>query len=133
MNKDLEKFRTLLLTDTEFQKKLKTAAEAYTGDQSEEAVFNNVLVPIATEYNITATYDEFKAYIFSLENTEMSQAELQQVAGGGKNEGNGVVGCYVIGVGLGGGNSDGAGGGCAYVGFGWGEVKCSGEGSRYGY
>ena len=134
MNKDLQKFRELLLTDEVFQKKLQAASEAYAGEQDEEAVFNNVLVPLAKEYDITATYDEFKAYMESLsgDGSEMSKDELQQVAGGGKNSGQGTLSCYLIGVGVGGANADNRGGGCAGIGLGWGEVSCAGEGSEHG-
>ena len=127
MNKDLEKFRELLLTDQEFQQKLQDAAEAYTGPQTEETVFDSVLVPIAAEYGITATYDEFKVYMESLNNdTELSKEELSQVAGGGK--GGGAVVCIAVGVGGGGGGGNGTGGGCAGIGIGWGAVICSGSG-----
>ena len=58
--------------------------ESYTGEKTEEAVFNNVVVPFAAQYDITATYDEFKAYLEHLaaEDTEMNKDEVAQVAGG---------------------------------------------------
>lgn len=123
MNKDLEKFRELLLTDTEFQKKLQAASEAYTGDQTEEAVFNNVLVPVASEYGISATFDEFKAYMENLNSdTEMSKEELSQVAGGTK--GYGAAACAGIGAGWA-VNSDT---GCWWIGAGSSHYACFGEG-----
>lgn len=129
MNKDLEKFRELFLTDETFQKKLKDAAESYTGEQDEEAVFNAVLVPLAAEYGITATFDEFKDYISSLNtDAEMTKDELQQVAGG-KTGGLGIEGCYVIGGGTGVGGGDGSGGACLLIGVGWGFYNCTGSGT----
>ena len=102
---NMEKFRELLLTDKEFQDKLKTAAEAYTGDQTEEDIFNKVLVPMAAEYGIYATYDEFKAYLSKITSGEMSQEELKQVAGGSKDSwstyGAGMGVCYYFGIGMG--------------------------------
>ena len=58
MNEGIKKFEELLKTDEAFQKKLADAAQAYNGEMTEEAIFNNVLVPIASEYGITATIDE---------------------------------------------------------------------------
>lgn len=100
MNQDIQKFRELLLTDTEFQQKLQAASEAYTGDQSEEAVFNAVLVPIAAEYGITATFEEFHTYISGLDGAEMSKDELQQVAGGDKYTTSSLT-CDGVGIGFG--------------------------------
>ena len=60
---DLMKFRELMFTDADFQEKLKKAGEAYTGDKSEKAVFDNVLIPLAKEYGLSATFEEFKEYI----------------------------------------------------------------------
>ena len=127
MNKDLVKFRELLLTDQGFQSKLKDAASAYTGEQTEEAVFNNILVPVAAEYGIAATYEEFKDYIKELSDSEMSKDELIQIAGG-KTGGLGIAGCYVIGGGTGAGAGSGSGGVCLLFGVGWGYYNCTGEG-----
>ena len=63
---EIRKFQELMSTDEEFQKKLKDALETYTGEKTDEAVFNQVLIPLASEYGITATYDEYKAYIDQL-------------------------------------------------------------------
>ena len=59
---DIIKFRELLLTDTEFQEKLRKASEAYKGEKDEKAVFDNVLTPLAKEYGLSATYEEFREY-----------------------------------------------------------------------
>lgn len=134
MNKDLEKFRELLLTDEEFQKKLQAAAVAYTGDQTEEAVFNNVLVPIASGYGISATFDEFKDYISSLnDDAEMSKEELSQVAGGKINGGGvGATECAGIGIGFGASAGSESGGGCVVIGGGWGKTMCLTVGTSEG-
>ena len=107
MNEGIEKFRKLLLTDEDFRSKLKDAMEAYTGEKTEEAVFQNVVIPFAASYGITATYDEFKDYLEHLnsEDTEMDKDEIAQVAGG-KHYGLGTELCYYIGMGVG-GTSDG--------------------------
>lgn len=135
MNQDLQKFRELLITDTDFQQKLQAAAEAYTGDQTEEAVFNSVLVPIASEYGITATFDEFKEYMEKLNSdAEMSKEELSQVAGG-KANGGGLGGalCYGAGIGFGAAAGSKSGGGCVVVGAGWGRTVCVTVGESEGF
>ena len=128
MAEGIKKFRELLLHDPEFQSKLKAAAENYTGEQTEEAVFNNVIVPLAAEYGITATYDEFKDYIAGLSDQELNTDEISQVAGGDKGGGFGGANCYVLGAGFGGGGGSSSGDLCVLVGAGWGSVGCIGEG-----
>lgn len=84
MNTGLEKFRELLLTDQDFQEKLKDALLSYNGEKTQEAVFDSILVPLASEYDITASFDEFKTYIEQLANDqELSSDEIAQVSGGG--------------------------------------------------
>ena len=126
MNEGLEKFRELLLTDETFQKKLQDAAASYTGEQTEGAVFNNVLAPLAAQYGIRATYDEFKEYIVNLSTQEMSSEELAQVAGGDKFNGGGVgfATCKGIGGGAGGGAGENSGGACLIIGVGWNKIVC---------
>jgi len=128
---NLEKFRELLLTDEEFQNKLKTAAEAYTGEQTEEAVFNNVIVPFAAEYGITGSFEEFKDYLNSLSDSEIiNNDELSQIAGGdSKGGGIGSAVCLGIGMGIGGNAGKDGGGLCVVVGAGWGASGCAGEGT----
>ena len=128
MNEGLKKFRELLLYDKEFQGKLKAAAESYTGEQTEEAVFNGLLVPLAAEYGVTATFTEFKTYMESLsDNSEMSREELTQVAGGDKGFGGTL--CKYIGIG-GGATSNG---GCLGIGGsnGYNLDLCIGEGQAW--
>lgn len=125
MNKDLERFRNLLLTDEVFQKKLQDAASAYTGDQDEESIFNAVLVPLAEEYDISATFDEFKDYIQGLDGVEMSKDELSQVAGG-KADGGGVGAgiCAMLGIGYGAAAGKEGGTVCSVIGLGMGSSYC---------
>ena len=132
MNGGLKKFRELLLTDKEFQKKLRNYMEEYTGEQTEEAVFNAVLVPLAAEYNITAPFDEFRAFILSMSDDEMSRDELQQIAGGKTAvSGAGASGCYYVGIGIGGIEVDPSNYGsfCVVIGFGKSSTACWNEGT----
>lgn len=129
MNEELKKFEELLKTDSVFQEKLKTAMESYTGEQTEQAVFGGVLVPLAKEYGISATFEEFKEYVadISTEDRELSEDEVNQVAGGTKGIGIGTTACLGIGVGLG-GNYGSSTSVCAIVGMGGGADACVGEG-----
>ena len=130
MKEGLDKFRKLLLTDEEFQMKLKAAAEAYTGEQTEEAVFNNVIVPVANEYGISATFEEYKAYIENLSDQEMDDEEIVQVAAGGKNmKGFGAAACIGCGLGFGGGLGDDRAFACLAIGGGGNASGCAWEGS----
>ena len=139
MNEGIKKFEELLKTDEVFQKKLADAAQAYKGEMTQEAIFNNVLVPFASEYGITATFDELNDYLEGLvNNQEMDENELKQVAGG-KNPsdayGAGMTYCVYAGIGLGAtGDKQGDVGAC--VGFGvstsvgGGMGMCAGVGAQ---
>ncbi len=98
---DLKRFQELLTSDADFQEKFRKAAEAYTGEKDEKSVFDGVLLPLAKEYGLSATYEEFKEYISTFAvnaGNELSEDELAQVAGG---KGNGLVVCAVVGAGIG--------------------------------
>ena len=100
-NTDLIKFKDLLTSDAEFREKFKKAAEAYDGPQDEKSVFEKLILPLAEEHGLSATYEEFKAYkdTFVGEEGELSDEELEQVAGG-KSEGLPGTGlCVCVGVG----------------------------------
>jgi hypothetical protein len=133
MNEGFQKFAELARTDSQFQQKLKAAIEAYSGEMTEEAVFNNVLVPLANEYGIFGTFEEFRAYTESLANQPMSKDELTQIAGG-KAGGLGITACLGVGLGGGGGGSssteDSAGsvGACFGFGIGVNGFACFGKG-----
>lgn len=130
---DVLKFRELLFTDAEFREKFRKAAESYTGEKNEQAVFDNLLLPLAEEHGLSATFEEFKTFAdnFGRAEGELSDDELEQVAGG-KSGGAGGFSCLGVGIGLGGGGgSNGdevAGGGCLALGFGLGNMTCFGEG-----
>lgn len=125
-NEGLEKFRELLLTDEAFQEKLKTAAENYEGEKTEEAAFHGVVEPIASEYGITATFDEYSEYIRMISmDSELSADELKQVAGGKINGGGlGVIECKIVGFGAGVGGGAEGGGACVVIGVGSGSAAC---------
>ena len=125
----ISKFEELLRTDKDFQEKLRDAVLAYTGEQTEEAIFDQVLVPLAAEYGITGTFEEFRNYISSLSERELSTDEMAQISGG-TNKGGGIdVGmCFGMGFGVGVGGGQGAGNVCALIGVGYGSVNCTGTG-----
>ena len=111
---------------------LKAAVETYDGEKNEEGVFYGVLVPVAKEYGISASYEEFKDYMENLASTDeiMDKDELTQIAGG-KGRGFGAAVCYGVGIGVGGGGGDDGGFACFVGGFGT-EYGCCGEGDPYG-
>ena len=125
MKTDIQKFADLFRTDETFRNKLKEAMDAYTGERTEEAVFNNVLDPVAKEYGISATFDDYKDYIEQLGNQEMNKDELTQVAGGKISGGGiGAFDCTVIGLGAGAGGGSGSFGFCVILGAGEGMAAC---------
>lgn len=125
MNEGLKKFEELLKTDAAFQEKLKAAMENYKGEKTEQAVFEDVLLPLAKEYGITATLAEVKEYINNVsgEDRELSEDEVNQVAGGGKDFG--ATACLGWGIGLG----DSGSGTCVVLGAGDGAGACAGSGT----
>ena len=133
MTEGIKKFAELMNTDEAFQAKLSAAMQSYKGEMTPEAVYNDVLSPLAKEYGISVSLEEFNDYISSQTNGDeaLSFDELEQVAGGKEtveNKGHGSISCAGIGGGLGGGGGNGVGGGCLGVGFGWGHSSCLGEG-----
>ena len=81
MNEGIKKFEELLRTDESFQTKLKAAVESYAGENTEEAVFNGVLLPVAKEYGISVSYEELHDYISNLAQTDetMDKDELKRI------------------------------------------------------
>ena len=69
---DLNRFRSLLLSNEDFQEKLRKAAAEYTGGKDEKSVFDNLLLPLAQEYGM-------KAISF---NNLLQQLGIQHNAGG---------------------------------------------------
>lgn len=113
-NYDLQKFEDLIRTDAAFQEKLKAAFQSYTGEKTEAAVFENILVPLANEYGIHASLEEFQAYMKAdrKEDRELDEDEINQLAGGGKGFGASL--CWQFGVGI--GITDKSS--CAFIGYG---------------
>lgn len=128
MNEGLKRFEELVKTDTAFQEKLKVAMESYSGEQTEEAVFETVLVPLAQEYGIAASYEEYLEYMKNISNQDrkLSEDEVSQIAGGTKGFGSNF--CYAIG--FGGGSAGGSF--CLVIGGGKGTGSCYGEGHSLG-
>lgn len=126
MNEGIKKYRDLLLTDPEFQQKLKTAMTNYNKEHTEEAFFNEVLAPLGLEYGISVSYDEFREYADS--DREMDDTELTQIAGG-KGGGLGAGTCMIVGLGFGAGGTGDGGGVCVALGVGYEEYGCLGSGS----
>ena len=82
---DIKEFQKLLTSDAEFQKKFRAAAEAFTGEQDEKVIFDNLLLPLAKEYGLSVTYEEFRECADALSGGSefiLSEDELEQVAGG---------------------------------------------------
>lgn len=125
MKEDLQKFLDLVKTDEALQKKLEEAVSGYDGEQTEEAVFEAIIIPAAKEAGFSFTMDEYKQSVQELDLNEMAQ-----VSGGG-GYGACFAGCAIIGVGLGGagGKDDNmksyGGTACAAVGLGWGATSCA--------
>lgn len=131
MNEGLKKFEELMKTDAAFQEKLKNALVSYNGEQTEEAVFKEVLAPIAKDYGINADFEEVKAYIGGIgtnRSTELSLEEMAQVAGGAKVDGVGAAACYKGGFGFACINEPNCDVKCIIVGIGQAAGGCLGEG-----
>ena len=116
MNKDVKAFVEMIKTDKAVQEQLKAVAEAYNGAATDEAVWDEVMKPIANEKGFDITLDDYKAYVDNLaKENELSDSELEDIAGGftfclivggsggkvaqAKPEG-GVGACYYVGVGF---------------------------------
>jgi hypothetical protein len=71
------------ICDLSCKQKFRKAAEAYTGEKDEKTIFDNVLTPLAKEYGLSATFEEFKEYAGAFScgtDGELSEDELSQVA-----------------------------------------------------
>ncbi len=111
----VKEFMELINKDEELQKKVKAAAEFYTGDKADEkAVFEAVLAPVAKDKGYDFTYEELAELAKRVSDSELSEEELTMAAGG-----NGC--CMIFGLGYNKGKgSDGAGYCAGGLGFGWG-------------
>ena len=104
MNQNVQKFVELLQTDAAVQEKIKTKAENYAGDQTEEAIFRDLVAPAAEEAGFQFSFEEYKEYRdYLAQGTQsLDLNEMDQVTGGSKGAyGTGVNLCIGIGIGAG--------------------------------
>ncbi len=129
MNEGIKKFADLMDKDPVFLEKLKAAVESYTGEQTVEGIYTNVLAPLAEEYGISVSLEEFTAFVSPEDDEVMDDSEVAQISGGtSKGFGFGVSECAMIGLGAGGGAGKKSGGACVLVGAGYGKISCIAEG-----
>lgn len=100
-----------------FSRRLKLPQKKFTGDATDEAVWNTILKPIADEKGYDISLDDYKSYIDKLNTSdELSSDEMANVAGGsftfcvfiGGSGGkevradteDGYGACYYVGVGV---------------------------------
>ena len=106
---NVERFERLLKEDEGLQAKLAAATKAYDGAEKDEAMFEELLAPIAAGVGLSFTLDEALAHASTCRN--LSDSELDAVAGGSTY-------CYIV---VGGSEPDAGyvdyenGGACAYV------------------
>ena len=83
-----KKFEELLRSDEALQAKLR---DAFDGDKADErAVFDAVVVPLAAEAGLPFSSDERKSLAeLAREGAELSDEELEAVAGGGWSDSDG--------------------------------------------
>lgn len=114
MNNDIGKFIDLFKRNNQFQEKLKTAIIDFKGNLKEEAVYTDIFLPLASEYGLSISSEDFRVYIerMSCEDEEMTDDELSLVSGGSV-KGWVINRCTSIGVGIG----DVGGSVCVAVGF----------------
>ena len=134
MNKDAERFMELLKTDKALQDKIAAAAESYAGDKTQEAVFQNVTLPVAEEAGFHFTFDELEEYLVQQKGSvqTLDMDEMDQVAGGTMGGGVGITVCaQKMGVGIGGTYSDDGSNICAILGYGETDSICVGIGAHW--
>ncbi len=109
MSKDAREFVRLFNTDAELQERVAAAAENYEGEQTDQAVFEAVVDPIAKEAGFELTWEEFEQFGQELlaSKQELDEDELDQIAAGEKRDdeegvgGAGFTSCVKVGVGFG--------------------------------
>ena len=131
MNHDVQNFIELMKTNETLQQKLMTALEHYDGEETPEAAFQNLIVPLAEEAGYQITWKECQEYMAA---HELNQEEMDQVAGGTPGEGYGYGACWFIGSGNGYvREDDGKNNGifktiCLSIGIGFGAGACASKG-----
>lgn len=117
MSKDIKGFVEMIKNETAIQAKIKKAAEEFTGEKTDEAVWTDIMKPIADEAGFDVTFDDYKAYMDEANASgELSEDEMQAIAGGcglciviggsSKPEavitkGDGLAACCYLGIGMG--------------------------------
>ena len=77
---NVEQFEKLLREDEGLQEKLAAASREYKGEKTDEALFDEVLAPIAAGAGLPFTIDEALAYVS--QTRDLTDAELDSLAGG---------------------------------------------------
>ena len=78
-----KKLMELMTGDEAIQKKITAGVKAFTGDKTDqEALFNAVLAPIAKEAGCECSYADFAAYAEESGGGELSDEDVESVAGG---------------------------------------------------
>ena len=126
MAESMEKFLELVKNDEAVQKKLQAAVDSYTGEQTEEAAFTSIMIPLAEEYGFKISYDEFQQ-VKEQKIKEYTPDEMDQIAGGDvevEGGGIGLVDCTGFGSGFGLAAGKNGGGVCIVIGAGKGKQMC---------
>ena len=93
MNNDVRTFIEMLRTDKTFQDKIVEAANSYNGEKTDDAIWEKVIAPVASETGYDVTFEDYKAYVNEvISSEEISIDELETVAGG-------ITVCLIIGFG----------------------------------
>lgn len=79
MKNTLEQFLKQISEDKALQEKLQARMKAFTGEKTEKAAFDGVLVPLAKENGLEVSFEDLEALRAE---TDLSADELQQAAGG---------------------------------------------------
>ncbi len=124
MDNNVKLFLEKIYSDDALRARIKDETNAYTGEKTDEAVWDSIMAPIAKETGYDITLEDYKAYVNEIKaSEELSEDEMQAVAGG-------ISACFFVGFGskpeTGNGcrrpmeeEEDGLGA-CAYVGVGLG-------------
>ncbi len=83
MNNNVKLFLGKIHSDEALYARLVEESKAYTGEKTDEAVWDSIMAPIAKETGYDITLEDYKAYVNEIkESEELSEDEMQAVAGG---------------------------------------------------